>query len=153
MLGLAVPQFGSLFTAAPETEFKRLARLIKSLRTDAILQNRQYVVVFDRLQQQVRIEEEQNGERIVFDEDARDRMLRPHPLPAGWEIADIQFSETDNSDLSVPPEKAEIYINNSGFVTPFRFQFHRRDEPDQVWEIATKGILGQLELRSPTNEV
>jgi hypothetical protein len=43
-------------------------------------------------------------------------------------------------------------VDNSGFVTPFRYQFREREQPEETWEIATKGLLGRVEMLNPNTE-
>ena len=45
-----------------------------------------------------------------------------------------------------PPEAFEIFIDSSGFVTPFLLTFAEK-EGTGVWEMESKGILGQMEMR------
>ena len=69
ILGLPNPQLQSVMTQVPQQELSYLTRTLRQLRNDAILQNRTYWLVFDLQNQQIRIEEEDSGEREAFAED------------------------------------------------------------------------------------
>lgn len=150
VLGLAVPQLQGLLTQTPQQELSHLARTLRQLRNDAILQNRTYWLIFDLAQQQVRVEEEQSGQRQAFAEDHPQRSLRPHQLPEDWEIANVLLAQQQPELMQ--PTQVEVLIDNSGFVTPFRYQFRQRNDPDRFWEIETNGLLGRVVLRSPESE-
>ncbi|MGB1834784.1 MAG: hypothetical protein ACPHP9_13950, partial [bacterium] len=149
-LGLTIPQLQSVMTQVPQQELSYLTRTLRQLRNDAILQNRTYWLVFDLQNQQIRIEEEDSGEREAFADDHPERTLRPHLIPEDWEIAAVLLTQEERE--LIQPEEVEILVDNSGFVTPFRYQFRERERPEETWEIATKGLLGRVEMLNPDAE-
>ena len=150
ILGLTIPQLQSVMTQVPQQELSYLMRTLRQLRNDAILQNRTYWLVFDLQNQQIRIEEEDSGEREVFADDHPERTLRPHLIPEDWEIVAVLLTQEERE--LIQPEEVEILVDNSGFVTPFRYQFREREQPEETWEIATKGLLGRVEMLNPDAE-
>ena len=150
ILGLTIPQLQSVMTQVPQQELSYLTRTLRQLRNDAILQNRTYWLVFDLQNQKIRIDEEYGGEREAFADDHPEHTLRPHLIPETWEISAVLLTQEER-DL-IQPEEVEILVDNSGFVTPFRYQFREREQPEETWEIATKGLLGRVEMLHPNIE-
>ena len=147
LLGLTIPQFESLFRKSHNDEFAYLVRTLKVLRNDAILKNRQYFLIFDTKERQIRIEELIDGKRVA--PLARERLLRPHAFAEDLEF-EITLGEEDTfrgMQLGQFNTAREISIDGSGFITPFRLVL-RDPKKNLAWLIRTKGIMGQLAMQT-----
>ena len=71
-------------------------------------------------------------------------------IPENWEIVAVLLTQEEGE--LIQPEEVEILVDNSGFVTPFRYQFRESGQPEETWEIATKGLLGRVEMLNPDTE-
>jgi type II secretory pathway pseudopilin PulG len=150
ILGLTIPQLQSVMTQVPQQELSYLTRTLRQLRNDAILQNRTYWLVFDLQKSEIIIKEEKGNGREAFPEDHPENTLRPHVIPEDWEITAVLL--TQEVRALIQPEEVEILVDSSGFVTPFRYQFRERERPEEIWEVATKGLLGRVEMLNPNAE-
>ena len=147
LAGYAIPNFSALFTSHQDSEFGHLTKVLRMLRTDAILRSRSYCVSFDLKEQRMHpglIESGRCSGKGNQEEDWP-KWLKEHVYPE--ELVLKQASNVAEKSGLNPPESFEILIDNSGFVTPFLLTFTEKEGPG-VWEMKSKGILGQLEMRS-----
>ena len=146
LAGYAVPNFAAFFTSRQESEFQHLTKVLRMLRTDAVLRSRSYCLTFDLKKQLMHpglVESGKCGGKQLQEEDWP-KWLKNHEYPEELVLQEARFaSEMPGMD---PPEALEVRIDSSGFVTPFLLTF-AEEEGFRFWEMESKGILGKLEMR------
>ncbi len=146
LAGYAVPNFTALFTSPQENEYQHLTKVLRMLRTDAVLRSRAYCLSFDLKEQKLipgMIGPEGCGDGENQEEDWP-KWLMEHQFPEELVLQDARYST--NTPSQNPSSAFEVLIDNSGFVTPFVLTFAERDGL-RFWEMESVGILGKLELR------
>ena len=146
LAGYAVPNFTALFTSPQENEYQHLTKVLRMLRTDAVLRSRNYCLSFD-LKQQLLIpgvlDSEGCGDGEKQEEDWP-KWLMEHEFSEELILQEARYASTTPTQNS--SSAFEVLIDNSGFVTPFVLTFAERDGL-RFWEMESVGILGKLELR------
>ena len=146
LAGYAIPNFSVLFTSHQDSEFGHLTKVLRMLRTDAILRSRSYCISFNLKEQRMHPGLIESGRCSGKEDQEEDwpKWLKEHVYPEELELQQARYvSETPGLN---PTEAFEILIDSSGFVTPFLLTFAEK-EGTGVWEMESKGILGQLEMR------
>jgi len=146
LAGYAVPNFTALFTSPQEKEYQHLTKVLRMLRTDALLRSQAYCLSFDLKEQKLipgLIGPEGCGDGENQEEDWP-RWLKEHEFPEEFALQDARYSS--NTQSQNPSSNFEVLIDNSGFVTPFLLTFLDADG-QRFWEMESVGILGKLELR------
>jgi hypothetical protein len=146
LIGIAVPQFFSLFSKPHESEFKHLKSVLKILRNDAVLKGTSYCLIFDlKLQQMMSTEESESG-NCGKEYIKKPKFLKPHEFPQDLLLHEAQLAGSNYKSFANASDLLEVHINSSGFVTPFLLVFSMPDV-SKFWKIESKSITGKLELR------
>ena len=146
LAGYAVPNFTALFTSPQEKEYQHLTKVLRMLRTDALLRSQAYCLSFDLKEQKLMpglIGPEGCGDGENQEEDWP-KWLKEHEFLEEFALQDARYSS--NTQSQNPSANFEVLIDNSGFVTPFLLTFLEADG-QRFWEMESVGILGKLELR------
>ena len=146
-MGLAIPQFSSLFAKAHENEYKSLVRLMKLLRNEAVLRSCSYELVLDPGQQKYWVE---SKKKFCQDSISRDKLIpnadKAHLFPKELSLLEVAFSSSGGTPFQ-GSQAFPVHIDNSGFVTTFVMTFQEK-ESHKLWEISTTDIMGNLELKA-----
>ena len=146
LAGYVVPNFSAMFTSHQDSEFGHLTKVLRMLRTDAILRSRSYCISFDLKEQRMHpglIESGRCSGKGNQEEDWP-KWLKEHEFPEELILQEARYASTSPTQNS--SSAFEVLIDNSGFVTPFVLTFAERDRL-RFWEMESVGILGKLELR------
>ena len=145
LMGMAVPQFFSMFSKAHEVEYRNLKIVLKMLRNDAVLKSTSYCLLFDLKKQQMMVSEEDPTGKCSEKLLQEPNLLKTHIFPEEFSLLEAKTVESNYLSSGAASDLLEVHINSSGFVTPFFLQF---SEPDssKYWQIKSRGIMGELEL-------
>lgn len=145
LMGMAVPQFFSLFSKAHEVEYKHLKSVLKMLRNDAVLKSTSYCLLFDIKSQQMMVSIEDPTGKCTEDFLQEPKVLRAHVFPEKLSLREARPAKSDYLSTGTSSDLLEVHINSYGFVTPFFLLFSSPDS-SKSWQIESKGIMGKLEL-------
>ena len=145
IIGSVTPNFFIFFSKPYESEFKHLNSVIKILRNDAIIKNSSFCLIFDLKKQQMiptkkNLEGDCSGDFLK-----KTKILKPHVFDEELILQEARTVENNFSPYNTK-EILKIYINSSGFVTPFFLKFSSRDF-SKSWIIKSVGIMGKLDLK------
>ncbi len=148
ILGTVIPQFLAFFSRPVEKEFKHINAVLKTLRNDAVLQNKSYCLLFDLKSQQMMTSEQVDSGKCSEEFFEKPDSLKLHEFPEDLILSEAQLAESSILNSGAINKFLEIHINSSGFVSPFKLVFSLPDVSSS-WIIETKGIMGKLLLREP----
>lgn len=146
LAGYAIPNFSALFTSPQESEYQHLTKVLRMLRTDAVLRSRTYCLSFD-IKEQLLVPGILHSEGCVDQENNEEewpKWLLKHRFPEELVLQAARYSSNNTSQT--PSPTFEVLIDNSGFVTPFVLTF-AETKRQRFWEVESVGILGKLEMR------
>ena len=152
LMAITVPRFETFFEQPQQKEFKNLVRVLKLLRNEAILGQIEYYLIFDLKKQNYHIEKEvKGGSRETVEQS---KILKPYPFHEDFQLYQVNLAHENllGSGSRILQLPVEIHIDSSGFVTPFTVVFVAR-ETHQFWQLQTKNIMGQLEMKEERGEV
>ena len=146
LAGYALPNFSALFTSPQENEYQHLTKVLRILRTDAVLRSRTYCLSFDIKEQLLipGILQSEGCEEQENNEEEWPKWLLKHRFPEELVLQEARYSSNNTSQS--PSPTFEVLIDNSGFVTPFFLTF-KEINGQSFWEMESMGILGKLEMR------
>ena len=146
LIGTILPNFFVFFSKPHESEFKHLSSLIKILRNDAILKSMSYCIKFDIQNQQIINYEKDKSGKCKTEHLTRPKVLKPHVFPEELILRDAKYSEENPKSYGNSNNLLEIYIDSSGFVTPFSVIFSLKDF-SKSWIIESESIMGNLQIK------
>ena len=157
MISLVAPQFGSMFRSEIEKEYQLLTRIVHAIRTEAILGNTSFYLVFDPKGQHLHIEKVEKG--TAKREELELKWLKPaceppneakHCFSEELRLENVSLSQNQPSFLAFgDKKKVDIEIDSSGFVRPFVVWF---SDSEGEWKIQSKGVMGKLEMIPPNDQ-
>ncbi len=135
-----------------EREMRRLGSLIELLREEALMQSRDYGLLFSRSGYRFYI---YDHVQQLWVEPPNDRLLREHELPEPLRLTllledrEVRLEPEFDARMRAEPEP-QVFLLSSGELTPFRVEIGRDLEPARF--TLTAELDGELEIASPDAE-
>ena len=145
LMGIAVPQFLTIFSKPHEVEYKHLKVVLKMLRNDAVLKSTSYCLLFDLMNQQMNVSVEDPTGECSEEFLQEPKLLKTHIYQEDLRLREANPAESNYLSSGTTEDLFEVHINNSGFVTPFFLLFSVPDS-SKSWLIESMGIMGKIEL-------
>lgn len=151
MLGFTMPRFTTMFESDLYQETKKLAKLIRDLRFDAILKNENYRLEFDtkKSEYSVLVQNSEDPEKY----EPHQRFSKPISLKAPVELVNVSRITQPERETRFGGRRLEFdkifgqkftySIDSSGFVDMFKIRL--KDKNNQI-SLSVENIMGKLKI-------
>ncbi len=137
-VSLVAPSFYGMLEGEREREMKRMVRVMRVARNEAVLTGHRHRIWFDLREHLYEFEKEVDG---VFEPYQRPRMMRPHRLPESLRMVDLMV--LGEGSERIRDTRVSILIDNSGFMDPFMLHVRYGKE---IFTMRANGLSGIFEV-------
>lgn len=140
-LVLVMPSLGSMARSETQDELRRLGRVIRMVRNEAVLAGRRHHIEFDLVNNSYAISYE--DAELGFVNYERPRSLQPHQLPRRLQLVELRPAGIGAAPIR--DRAVEILVDYSGFMDPFTLLLR---EDKTLHAIRVAGLSGRIEMAS-----